>query len=199
MTTTMVYHAAVRGIDLEEVESELEGDIDLKGFLAISAKVRPGDQEIRVNLKVKTDIKNVDRLKALSRLSPGGILMNHAAKITSPHTSILLFQLGGALARFGETDTPAGNRNAAHVLNVAASWEDPTQTEEQVAWSRACWSAMQQFSTGGVNVNFLTGEEGDQRVRAAYGAANYERLVVLKNKYDPQNMFRLNQNIPPSV
>jgi hypothetical protein len=70
MTTTMVYHAAVRGIDLEEVESELEGDIDLKGFLAISAKVRPGDQEIRVNLKVKTDIKNVDRLKALSRLSP---------------------------------------------------------------------------------------------------------------------------------
>jgi hypothetical protein len=70
MTTTMVYHAAVRGIKLEEVESELEGDIDLKGFLAISDKVRPGYQEIRVNFKVKTDIENVDRLKALSRLSP---------------------------------------------------------------------------------------------------------------------------------
>ena len=70
MTTTMVYHAAVRGIKLEEVESELEGDIDLKGFLAISDKVRPGYEEIRVNFKVKTDIENVDRLKALTRLSP---------------------------------------------------------------------------------------------------------------------------------
>ena len=70
MTTTLVYHAAVRGIKLEEVESELEGDIDLKGFLAISDKVRPGYQEIRVNFKVKTDIENVDRLKALTKLSP---------------------------------------------------------------------------------------------------------------------------------
>jgi len=70
MTTTMVYHAAVRGIKLEEVESELEGDIDLKGFLAISDLVRPGYQEIRVKFKVKTDAENVERLKALSRLSP---------------------------------------------------------------------------------------------------------------------------------
>ena len=70
MTTTMVYHAAVRGIKLEEVESELEGDIDLKGFLAISDEVRPGYQEVRVNFKVKTDAENVDRLKALTRLSP---------------------------------------------------------------------------------------------------------------------------------
>jgi uncharacterized OsmC-like protein len=70
MTTTMVYHAAVRGIKLDEVESEYEGDIDLKGFLAISDKVRPGYQEIRVKFKVKTDAENVERLKALSRLSP---------------------------------------------------------------------------------------------------------------------------------
>ena len=70
MTTTMVYHAAVRGIELEEVESKLEGDIDLKGFLALSDKVRPGYEEIRVNFKVKTDSKNVDRLKALTKLSP---------------------------------------------------------------------------------------------------------------------------------
>jgi hypothetical protein len=129
----------------------------------------------------------------------GNVLMDHAAKITSPHSSMLFFQLGGALARFNETDTPAGNRNAAYTLNVSASWEDPSQTDEQIAWARGCWSDMQQFSTGGVNVNFLTGEEGDERVRAAYGAANYKRLVELKNKYDPQNMFRLNQNIPPSV
>jgi uncharacterized OsmC-like protein len=70
MTTTMVYHAAVRGIKLDEVESKIEGDIDLKGFLALSDKVRPGYEEIRVHFKVKTDIENVDRLKALTRLSP---------------------------------------------------------------------------------------------------------------------------------
>ena len=58
---------------------------------------------------------------------------------------------------------------------------------------------MPQFSKGGVNVNFLTGEEGEERVHAAYGAANYKRLVELKNKYDPQNIFRLNQNIPPNL
>ena len=70
MTTTMVYHAAVRGIKLEEVESELEGDLDLQGFFAISDKVRPGYEEIRVNFKVKTDSENVDTLKELTRLSP---------------------------------------------------------------------------------------------------------------------------------
>ena len=66
----MVYHAAVRGIKLDEVESKVEGDIDLKGFFEISDKVRPGYQEIRVNFKVKTDIENVDRLKDLTKLSP---------------------------------------------------------------------------------------------------------------------------------
>jgi hypothetical protein len=66
----MVYHAAVRGIRLDEVESELEGDLDLRGFLAISDEVRPGYQEIRVNFKVKTDAENLETLKELIRLSP---------------------------------------------------------------------------------------------------------------------------------
>jgi uncharacterized OsmC-like protein len=70
MTTTMVYHAAVRGIKLDEVESELEGDVDLRGFFAISDEVRPGYQEIRVNFKVKTDAENVETLKELIKLSP---------------------------------------------------------------------------------------------------------------------------------
>ena len=70
MTTTMVYHAAVRGIRLEKVESELEGDLDLRGLLAISDEVRPGYQEIRVNFKVETNPENVETLKELIRLSP---------------------------------------------------------------------------------------------------------------------------------
>ncbi|MES0350832.1 MAG: OsmC family protein [Desulfobacteria bacterium] len=70
MTTTMVYHAAVRGIKLDEVESELEGDLDMRGFLGISDEVRPGYEEIRVNFKVKTDLENLETLKELIRLSP---------------------------------------------------------------------------------------------------------------------------------
>jgi hypothetical protein len=70
MTTTMVYQAAVGGIRLEEVESASEGDLDLRGFLAISDQVRPGYQEIRVNFKVKTDFENLETLKELMRLSP---------------------------------------------------------------------------------------------------------------------------------
>ena len=70
MTTTMVYHAAVRGIKLEEVESAAEGDLDLNGFFALSDEVRPGYQEIRVNFKVKTDAENLETLKELVKLSP---------------------------------------------------------------------------------------------------------------------------------
>jgi hypothetical protein len=70
MTTTLVYHAAVRGIKLEEVESELEGDLDLRGFFGISDEVRPGYQEIQVNFKVKTDAENLETLKELIKLSP---------------------------------------------------------------------------------------------------------------------------------
>lgn len=70
MTTTMVYHAAIRGINVEKVESELEGDIDLRGFLGLSEGVRRGYEEIRVNFRVKTEAENVERLKAFSKLSP---------------------------------------------------------------------------------------------------------------------------------
>jgi len=70
MTSTMVYHAAVRGIRLEEVESELEGDLDFRGFLGISDEVRPGYQEIRVNFRVKTDADNLKILKELINFSP---------------------------------------------------------------------------------------------------------------------------------
>ncbi len=66
----MVYHAAVRGIKLEKVESQVEGDLDLQGFLALSDEIRPGYQEIRVNFKVKTDLENVETLKELTKLSP---------------------------------------------------------------------------------------------------------------------------------
>jgi hypothetical protein len=81
MTTTMVYHAAVRGIKLEKVESELEGDLDLRGFMAISDEVRPGYREIRVNFKVETDPENVATLKELIRLSPVYDVVSKGTKV----------------------------------------------------------------------------------------------------------------------
>jgi hypothetical protein len=81
MTTTMVYHAAVRGIKLEKMESELEGDLDLRGFMAISDEVRPGYREIRVNFKVETDPENVATLKELIRLSPVYDVVSNGTKV----------------------------------------------------------------------------------------------------------------------
>ena len=82
MTTTMAYHAAVRGIKLDEVESELEGDLDLRGFFGISDEVRPGYEEIRVNFKVKTDDENVETLKELVKLSPVYDVVSSGTRVT---------------------------------------------------------------------------------------------------------------------
>lgn len=81
LTTTLVYHAAIRGIRIEELESDLEGDIDLRGFLGLTDEVRRGYQNIRVTFKVKTDEKNIDKLKALSKLSPVFDVTAHGTKI----------------------------------------------------------------------------------------------------------------------
>jgi len=70
VTTTLVYHAAVRGIKIEKLESEVQGDLDIRGFLGVSNEVRRGYKNIRINFKVKTDEKNIEELKALSKLSP---------------------------------------------------------------------------------------------------------------------------------
>lgn len=81
MTSTIVYHAAVRGIKLDEVESELEGDLDLRGFFAITDAVRPGYEEIRVKFKVKTDLEDLETLKQLIRLSPVYDVVSNGTKV----------------------------------------------------------------------------------------------------------------------
>lgn len=77
-------------------------------------------------------------------------------------------------------------------------WTDPRESDQHIEWARDFWAAMQPFSAGGVYVNFLS-NEGEDRVRAAYDPKTYARLVSLKNKYDPANFFRLNQNIKPKT
>jgi FAD/FMN-containing dehydrogenase len=81
---------------------------------------------------------------------------------------------------------------------IVSVWPDRADDDLNIKWTREFWEAMQPFSTDGVYVNYLD-QEGEERVKAAYATQTYERLVDLKNKYDPTNLFRLNQNIQPTV
>jgi FAD/FMN-containing dehydrogenase len=123
-------------------------------------------------------------------------LTEHAARMASPHSAVLLFPIGGALNHLPEGHSPAGNRDAAAVLNVMASWEDARDDAANVEWARAAWGDLRRFSTGGSYVNFMTEEEGVDRIHAAYGG-NYPRLVEVKRRWDPDNLFRMNKNVPP--
>lgn len=136
----------------------------------------------------------------LPRLDPELLVEvnKHAQKIISPHSAILLFPLQGALNNLPEGHSPAGNRDAAWVLNIMASWEQSGDDKTNIEWVRHAWQEMRRFSTGGTYINFLTEDEGDERIHAAYGN-NYQRLVEVKTKWDPNNLFRINKNILPQV
>jgi FAD/FMN-containing dehydrogenase len=122
-------------------------------------------------------------------------IVEQAGKITSDRSYIIVFQLGGAVAR--GPDTAFAQRDAAHDVNINAAWlPDDPEPERHVAWARDCFDALEPLAGGRAYVNFL-GDEGADRVRAAYGEARYERLVALKRQYDPTNVFRLNQNVAP--
>ena len=116
--------------------------------------------------------------------------------LPSPHTEIFVAQMGGATNRVPANETAYRHRDAEFIMNVHGRWEDAADDDRCIAWCRELFDAMTPYSTGGVYVNFMTQEE-DQRVKEAYGDS-FDRLVALKNKYDPSNFFRLNQNIQPS-
>lgn len=124
------------------------------------------------------------------------ILIEYASKRPSPMSKIIIGQLLGAVNRFSNNETPYNHRDAPFIINIVSMWSDTTKNEENIKWAKALWNAVQPFATGGVYVNFLM-TEGTDRIMAAYGKENYERLVMLKNRYDPANFFSLNQNIKP--
>jgi FAD/FMN-containing dehydrogenase len=115
----------------------------------------------------------------------------------SPYSIVLVEQLGGAVNRVRPDGTAFRHRNAPFDLVIMPMWSDPRESEQHIRWADALWRAMQPFSSGGVYVNYL-GNEGDERIKAAYGS-NYERLAHLKRAYDPSNLFRFNQNINPTA
>jgi FAD/FMN-containing dehydrogenase len=124
-------------------------------------------------------------------------LIGYAGERPSAMSVIDLWALGGAVGRVAATDTAFGDRSAPFSMVLNSSWADPADTQANIAWTRALWSAMQPFSTGSIYLNFPgLGEEGEALVEQAYGA-NYKRLVAIKQKYDPGNLLCLNQNINP--
>ncbi|MFL6199208.1 MAG: FAD-binding oxidoreductase [Thermoanaerobaculia bacterium] len=122
--------------------------------------------------------------------------MEHAARIRSPHSAVILFQIGGALNGLAEEHSPVGNREARYVLNVAGSWEQAGDDAANLGWARDAWNDMKSFSTGGTYINFLTEDEGPERTKAALGKG-LQRLAEVKARWDPQNVFRTNRNIAP--
>jgi FAD/FMN-containing dehydrogenase len=134
----------------------------------------------------------------MDRISPdvfkGCIKAGNA--ITSPHSAMILFPMGGAIGQHTNGHSAVGNRNANYVFNVTASWEKPEDDATNIEWARSSWNDLKRFSTGGTYVNFLNEEEAGDRIQAAYGN-NYERLARVKAAWDPQNMFRVNKNVQP--
>jgi FAD/FMN-containing dehydrogenase len=125
------------------------------------------------------------------------VLVAHFATVPSPRSLVIFQQYGGAVSRVGQADTAYGHREAQYNFIPASAWTDPTESEPHLNWAREAWDLMRPFATGGVYVNNLA-EEGEEQVRAAYGP-HYDRLVAVKNEYDPTNFFRLNANLKPTV
>jgi hypothetical protein len=125
-----------------------------------------------------------------------GKTVDQAKNIPSPHGAILLFPLDGALNELPEDHSAVGNRDARFVVNITAAWDNLADDDVNIGWAREAWRDMKKFSTGGTYINFLTEEEGEDRIQSAY-KGNLQRLVDIKTRWDPNNMFRTNKNIAP--
>jgi FAD/FMN-containing dehydrogenase len=124
-------------------------------------------------------------------------VIEHAARIRSPYSAVILFQIEGALNRLAPDHSPVGNRDARYVLNIAGSWEGAEEDRTNIDWAREAWKDMKPFSTGGTYLNFLSEGEGPERTEAALGKG-LRRLADIKAKWDPENVFRTNRNIKPA-
>jgi FAD/FMN-containing dehydrogenase len=125
------------------------------------------------------------------------IAVERHLRAPQPWSYSLIGQLGGAIARIADDATAYAHRGVPYLININGVDDDPAQDDEIVAWTRETFDALAPFSTGGVYVNFV-GNEGEDRVRAAYGPA-YARLAAIKARYDPDNVFSTNQNVRPAA
>jgi FAD/FMN-containing dehydrogenase len=119
-----------------------------------------------------------------------------ALKVSSPLSESIIIHLAGALNERADDDGAVGNRDARYMTAFAGQWSADAPADEHVAWVREAWRSVRPFSTGGNYLNFQTADEDEERVRATYGT-NFDRLVEVKEEYDPENFFRSNRNIRP--
>jgi FAD/FMN-containing dehydrogenase len=128
------------------------------------------------------------------------VIVAHARCQPSPLSTIDIWHNGGAIRRVGEDETAYSGRSVPFLVNPEANWESPNDDASNIAWARETIADLQPFSDGGRYLNFAGfQEEGEAMMRAAFGAKKHERLAALKRKYDPANLFRLNQNIEPTA
>jgi len=120
-------------------------------------------------------------------------------RVPSPLSALMFEQFGGAVQRVAADATAFDNRDAEFNLVIVSRWADPADAEKNVAWARATSEAARPFTNGRVYVNYIGAGEAPDRVRAAFSKEKFARLVDVKRKYDPKNVFRMNQNIPPNA
>ena len=146
--------------------------------------------------------QNYEKAHFFSQLSDGAIdtLIEGFSKVTSPMSMLALQQVGGEMQRGAGDQAAYSHRDALYNLVLFTAWEDQGESEVHIKWARDLWEDLIPYSTGGVYVNDIgrETEEGAEQIQSAFGAG-YKRLVELKNKYDPTNLFRHNQNIRPSI
>ena len=125
------------------------------------------------------------------------VLMEYFQTRPSPLTQMFIEHIHGAASRVPVTATAFAHRNEQFNFSILGIWREAKETEANLAWLQECWRELRPHLAPRAYVNYLS-QEGAERVREAYGP-NYDRLVALKNKYDPKNFFRLNQNIRPTT
>lgn len=125
-------------------------------------------------------------------------IVSRAEERPSPETLVIIRHLGGAINRVGSSETAYQHRGARFMLSIDGAWNDPEESDRNIAWIRKFWEDMQPYSTGGVYLNFSGFGEGERNLWQASHGDNYERLTEVKRIYDPSNFFRMNQNIQPA-
>jgi len=145
-------------------------------------------------------VRNYWKSSFLKGLSDDAIdtIVDHFGTVTSPRSIVFIEHPHGAASRVNKDETAFSHREGQYSLLIMPAWIDPGEDEIHIRWGREFLEAMQPFAVDGVYGNYLS-EDEEGRVKAAYGTTTYQRLVTLKNKYDPTNLFRLNQNIKPTV
>ena len=126
------------------------------------------------------------------------VIVEYARQTPSPFSAVAIADCHGAYSRVPNDATAYGHRDAPYDLNILSGWLDPAESERNIAWTRAFFEEVRPHLSGGVYVNDLDRDETEDRVRSAYGA-NYARLAALKARFDPTNLFRMNNNIRPAA